>query len=89
MLAETFDVENTIRKAEGAELLATPQIVKSLNDELTYHYSLTVGAFPYGIASNAFIDDDNDYRANKMAQFYTRGVNAAARYIPEKIKDLY
>lgn len=89
MLLETFEVENSIREWAGEEKLQIPQIVKTLNDELIYHDSLVLGAFPYGIAANAFIDDDNDYRSNKMAQYYVRGVNAANKYIPHAIKDLY
>lgn len=89
MLVETFEVENSIRAWEGGELLTAPQVVKSINDDLVYHESLTVGAFPFGIAANAFVDDDNDYRSNKMGQFYTRGVNAATKYIPHKINDVY
>lgn len=89
MLLETFEAENSIREYFNEEKLKVPQIVKSLNDELIYHDSLVIGAFPYGIASHAFVDDDNDYRSNKMGQFYTRGVNAAMKYIPHNIKDLY
>lgn len=89
MLLESFEVENAIRKWNGEELLSAPQVVKSLSDEVIYHDSLALGAFPYGIAANAFIDDDNDYRSNKFAQYYTRGINAANKYDPHKIIDLY
>ncbi|MBR5202651.1 MAG: hypothetical protein IKW45_05250 [Clostridia bacterium] len=89
MLLETFEVENAIRTWGKEETLLAPQVVKSLDDELVYHESLVRGAFPYGIAANAFIDDENDYRSNKFGQFYTRGVNAANKYIPHKVIDLY
>lgn len=89
MLLETFEVENAIREWAGEELLSDPQNVKSMSDEIIYHDSLVKGAFPYGIAANAFIDDDNDYRSNKFGQYYVRGVNAANKYIPKKIIDVY
>lgn len=89
MLLESFEVENAIRKWSGEELLKAPQVVKSLSDEVIYHDSLALGAFPYGIAANAFIDDDNDYRSNKFGQYYIRGINAANKYDPHKIIDLY
>ncbi len=89
MLLETFETENAIRKWSGEEELVSPQIVKNLNDVIVYHDSLALGAFPYGIAANAFIDDDNDYRSNKFGQYYVRGVNAANKYDPHKIIDLY
>ena len=89
MLLETFEVENSIREWGGEELLVAPQIIKNINDEIIYHESLARGAFPYGIAANAFIDDDNDYRSNKYGQYFVRGVNAANKYIPHKIKDVY
>ena len=89
MMLETFEVENAIRTWNKEELLVAPQIIKNINEEIVYHDSLTLGAFPYGIASYAFIDDDNDYRSNKFGQYYVRGVNAANKYIPHKIIDLY
>ena len=89
MLLETFETENAIRKWSGEEELVSPQIVKNLNDVIVYHDSLALGAFPYGIAANAFIDDDNDYRSNKFGQYYVRGVTAANKYDPHKIIDLY
>ena len=89
MLVETFHVENSIREKEGRELLLEPQVVKSLGDEVCYHYSLTDVAFPYGIAAQAFTDDDNDYRSNKYGQYYVLRVNEAAKYIPKKITDVY
>lgn len=88
-LLETFEVENSIREWAGEELLSTPQIINTIDDEVIYHESLARGAFPYGIAANAFIDDENDYRSNKFGQYYVRGVNAATKYIPHDIIDIY
>ena len=89
MMLETFEVENAIREWAKEEKLEYPQIIKSIDEEIVYHDSLALGAFPYGIASYAFIDDDNDYRSNKFGQYYVRGVNASNKYIHHKIVDLY
>jgi hypothetical protein len=89
MMLETFEVENAIRKWNNEEPLVAPQVIKNIGEEIVYHDALALGAFPYGIASYAFIDDDNDYRSNKFGQYYVRGVNAANKYIPHKIVDRY
>lgn len=88
-LLETFEDENSIREWAGEEILSAPQVINNIDDEIIYHESLARGAFPYGIAANAFIDDENDYRSNKFGQYYVRGVNAATKYIPHDIIDRY
>lgn len=89
MLAETFHIENSIRKYFGTELLTEPQVVNSLDDEIEYNWRLVYTAFPYGIAAQAFIDDDNDYRSNKYGQQYVLRCNEAVINEPERIKDVY
>lgn len=89
LLAETFNVENSIRVHEGRQLLDEPQVVKNLSDEIEYSWRLVYTAFPYGIAAQAFIDDENDYRSNKFGELYVLRVNEALIYSPHKIKDVY
>lgn len=89
MLAETFHIENSIRKHYEMELLTEPQVVSSLNDEIEYNWRLVYAAFPYGIAAQAFIDDDNDYRSNKFGQQYVLRCNEAIINEVENIIDCY
>ena len=89
MLAETFHIENSIRKHYGGELLKEPQVVKTLNDDIQYNWRLVFTAFPYGIAAQAFVDDDNDYRSNKYGQQYVLRCNEAVINDFENIVDVY
>ena len=89
ILQETFQIENSIRRYKGEEELLEAQVISSETEEIIYHPELAAVAFPFAIAANAFIDDDNDYRANIYRTLYQTRANEAMRYTPQKIKDLY
>lgn len=89
VLQECLDIENSIRRFYGEEELTEAQTVTNLSDEVIYHDSLARVAFPYFIASNAFIDDDNDYRANIYRTLYQTRANEAMKYTKEIIRDVY
>lgn len=88
-LQECLEIENSIRRFYGEEELEEAPVVTSYADEVIYHDGLTRVAFPYFVASNAFIDDDNDYRANIYRTLYQTRANEAMKYTKEIIKDVY
>lgn len=88
-MQECLEIENSIRRFYGEPELTEAPVVTNYTDEVIYHDSLTRVAFPYFIASNAFIDDDNDYRANIFRTLYQTRANEAMKYTKELVKDVY
>lgn len=88
MLAETFDIENSIRRFEGTSELTEPQEVTALTDTLTYNWRLVRAAFPKGIASRALYDEDNSLAENFLMEYYS-AINDAAKVTVGLVTDVY
>lgn len=89
LLAETFDVENGIRRSLGEDELAEIPMVKKLTDEVPYHAKLTRIALPYGLAANYFRESGDNYHEVSFRGEYANAVNAADVYDSEMIKSCY
>ena len=88
-MAETFEIENSIRLSRAEEPLAEIPRVTSLNDEIPYDKSIVDSAFLYFVASLAAKDDDSDYWAQDYRARYISAVNEASKYLQKTIKDVY
>jgi hypothetical protein len=89
VLHEAFDAENSIRRSLEETELTSAQTVTSGADVLTYHDQLLYTALPYGIAVQAYVDDDNDYRANKYRQMFIAGLQDCSKITFGTVEDVY
>lgn len=89
VLHEALDAENSIRRNLSETELTSAQTVTSSSDVLTYHDQLLYTALPYGIAAQAYTDDDNDYRANKYRQMFISGLEDCSKATYETVEDAY
>lgn len=88
-ISEALPTENSIRRFENnTELLSAP-VLLNLSGEIDMHEEICMNALPYGVAEHAFIDDDNDYRANKARALFIAGLNSAAKGYVTDIEDVY
>lgn len=91
LLEESLSYENAWRTMNGLELLQTaPCLTQDTMDEpLEYHEALVRIALPYGLASDFWRDDDNDYRANDFRARYVSALEDCLRGEPQPIEDVY
>lgn len=89
ILQEALETENSIRRFNDEPELTKAQKVTSGSDVLTYHDEIVTGAFPYGIAAQAYNDDDNDYRANKYRQMFIAGLQSSSKITTTTVKNIY
>ena len=59
------------------------------DEPLEYHEALVRIALPYGLASDLWRDDDNDYRANDFRARYVSALEDCLRGEPQPIEDVY
>jgi len=91
LLAESFEAENALRRAEGLPELASAPFVSAdtMQEEIPYHDALTRIALPYGLAGDLQRDAEDDYRANLFHNLYVAALEEAARCVPEPVEDAY
>ena len=89
LLQEALPYENSILRYEDKVELAEAPVVQNMSDKLFYHDSIVRSAFPYGLASWLFQDDENDYRTEKYRNMYIAALNEAAKMTEESIADGY
>lgn len=91
LLEESLPYENAWRTMQGLELLEkAPFLTQDDMDEpLEYHEALVRIALPYGLASDFWRDDDNDYRANDFRARYVAALEDCLRGEPQAIQDVY
>jgi len=89
ILHEALDAENSIRRNLAETELTSAQTVTSSSDVLTYHDQLLYSALSYGIAAQAYVDDDNDYRSNKYRQMFISGLEDCSKATYETVEDAY
>lgn len=72
LLAENFDLNNSLRENAGEEPLAViPSYTElQLSETLTYDDRITVGMLPYGIAGNLLIADGSNVLGDKRLSKY-------------------
>lgn len=66
-LAETFEINNALRRRRDLAEFPEPPIITALSDEVDYEFEITRSMLPLGIAGDLYVDDDetgisNDYR---------------------------
>ena len=89
LLEECLPMENALRAFEGEAPLTAAPVLSQLTDTVPYRAALTKTALPYGLASDFFRDDDNDYRAADFRAKYVNAVNRALCAEAENITDSY
>lgn len=91
LLAESFEAENALRRADGMPELAGVPFVSTdtMREEIPYHDILTRIALPYGLASDLERDAGEDYRVNLFRNMYVAALEEAARSVPEPVEDAY
>lgn len=89
LLQEALPYENSILVYEDKVELAEAPVVQNMSDRLSYHDSIVRSAFPYGLASWLFQDDENDYRTEKYRNMYIAALNEAAKMTEEAVVDGY
>lgn len=75
LLAENFDLNNSLLVANGDDALDEIPTVSKDDDELPYEDVINRSVLPYGLAANFFIDDD----LSKFDIFNTYYQNAQMR----------
>ena len=89
MLQEALPYENSIRKYNKQEELQTAPLISDFNDEIPYSDAIVRIAFPYGLASYVWEDDENMYLMQVYRNQYISALDDAKKLIPEEIKDCY
>ena len=91
LLAESFETENALRRADGMPELSEVPFVSTdtMREEIPYHDLLTRIALPSGLASDLERDAEDDYRVNLFRSMYVAALEEAARSVPEPVEDAY
>lgn len=89
LLADTFEVENAIRRAAGEAELLLPPVVSSPEDEIPYHDVLTAKAFPYGMARWIFRDEEDISGSREYYSLYVAAIREAVPYVVGAVRDIY
>lgn len=92
LLVEALPYENARRQIENDPArpqLATAPVLESLEAPIPYDDAICRVALPYGLASQFFIDDAEDYRAQDFRNRYIAALMETAQAEEELIKDVY
>lgn len=89
LLADTMDVENSYRIANGLPRLTEPLTVTYEEDEIPYNEKLVSQAFPYGMARWIFLEDEKVGLAREYYAYYVSATQAATPVIVGEVKDIY
>lgn len=73
-LAESFKVNNSLRRMRGLEDLPEVPRITLLTDEIPYEYELTYDLLPVGVAGYLYVDDDETGISNEYRQRWTTGL---------------
>lgn len=80
LLQEALPVENSIREAEGMEPLGQAPFIRSLDEEIPYHDSITKGALPYGLAWQYRQEAMDNYWGTIYRNLFTDALKSAAMF---------
>ena len=91
LLAECLPYENMLRTQQGMEPLAeAPRLTQDAMDaDIPYREVILRTALPYGLASEFWRDDDNDYRTQDFRAKYISALADLQKATPEPIADVY
>ena len=89
LLADTFEAENAIRRAEGEAELLLPPVLSSPEDEIPYYEVLTAKAFPYGMARWIFRDEEDVSGSREYYSLYVAAIREAVPYTVGTVRDVY
>lgn len=93
LLREVLPHENALRTRAGLSVLDRPyQLVEGNElsaEEIPYRDELCGIALAYGLASQMFMEDDNDYRAQDFRNRYIAALRETEKTKSEKVNDLY
>ena len=81
VLAETFDVNNRMRKYSGKEPMESIPEITELSDTIQYEDKLVKLALPYGLAAKLYFDEDDNPRLTMFLQEYSDRVNQCDRWV--------
>ncbi|MDD6467986.1 MAG: hypothetical protein PUF50_07370 [Erysipelotrichaceae bacterium] len=88
LLANVFDINNTIRNKNGLESLDVIPVMTNDNDEIPYEDIVLNEILPWGLAAQFSIDDD----LNKYSIYNTNFLNACFKHeraIISEVSDVY
>lgn len=89
LMAELFETEQNIRRAEGKDEMKTLPVLASPEDEVPYSDALVGGAFIFGFASLICdLCDDRELAAGFRARG-TKAANSAAKANEAFVLDVY
>lgn len=90
LLTEALPYENSVRLKLGRQpKLESAPILSDWQEEIPYCDDICRIAFPYGLASFIFQDDDNEYRTERYRNLYIAALQDAMKIQEEPIADLY
>ena len=89
LLQEALDTENSIRQHEGRETLKTAPYLKTLDETIDYHDSITRAALPYGVAAQFFQEAMDNFQAENYRAKYIAALNAVRKGVFVPIVDAY
>ena len=88
LLAETFDVNNSLRASKGKEELAEIPEVTALTDEMSYEPEILRKVLPYGIAGTLYQEDSASLAMQYLNKYEVARMGAGkAQYV--EITDYY
>ena len=89
LLAEAFDVENSVLKSEGRAPFEHVPVLKALGDEIPYSDRVVRYALPDGLSAFLYeISDDPNMAADYRAR-YIAALRECARLAPADVADCY
>ena len=89
ILQECLNAENSVREAEGRELLRCAPFIESLEAEIDYSNHLTRVAIPYALAANFYRESGDNYHEQQFRAEYVSAVNEAMVFSFKPIEDVY
>ena len=88
-LQEVLPTENSIREAEGKELLAEAPYLESLAEDVPYAPTIVRRALPYWLAYRFLLEDDQGARAQLYYNEYISALREARKMMPGEVTDVY
>lgn len=89
LIAETFDVNNTIRLYKQKEELAEIPSISTLEDTMPTEEELNRSAFIYGLCSKLLLNDDDMARVSYFQNMCASEIDAAVKGVPRGVIDVY
>lgn len=80
LLQEALNAENSLRAAEGGEILLSAPLLTDLDTEIPYHDSIVRGALPYGLAWQYRQEAMDNYWATVYRNLFTEALQNAAAF---------